>query len=192
MDFFDNLLDDTHRALRDWCRRFAEREIAPHAVAWEEAETFPRALYGRAAEAGILGVNFSESVGGAGGGALHAIMVIEGLLYGGSTGVVVGLSSHNIGLPPIVQSGDAALIDRYARPTWRGDLISALAITEPDTGSDVAGIRTRAVCDGDDYVINGAKLYISSGVRADVLMVLARTSDDPHGGLSFFAVDRTM
>jgi acyl-CoA dehydrogenase len=190
MGFYDNLLDSTHVMLRDACRAFAEKEIAPHAFEWEEAGLFPRELYAKAARAGILGVGFPEELGGAGGGPLHAVMMVEGLLRGGSTGVVASLTSHGIGLPPIVQSEDAALIDRYVRPTLRGESIAALAITEPGTGSDVAGVRTTATRDGDSYLLNGAKLYITSGTRADVLSVLARTSPEPHQGLTFFAVEK--
>src|SRR5690606_3799113 len=102
--FFDNLLDDSHRLLRDTCRRFAEREIAPFATAWEEAGEFPRDLYRKAAAAGILGVGFPEEVGGSGGGPLHMVASIEGLMRGESTGVTVGLGSLGIALPPLVQS----------------------------------------------------------------------------------------
>ena len=188
MDFFDTFLDETHRQVRDTCRRFAEAEIAPHANQWEEAESFPRALYGRAGEAGIIGVGFPEEVGGSGGGALHVVMAIEGLMRGGSTGVAVGLGSAGIALPAIAQTHDEALISRFVRPALAGDIIAALAVTEPGAGSDVAGIRTRATRDGDHYVVHGSKLFITSGVRADVLTTLVRTSEDPHQGLSFLAI----
>jgi acyl-CoA dehydrogenase len=190
MGFFDGIFDDTHAALRDSCRRFAEAEIAPHAIEWEEAGEFPRGLYKKAARAGILGVGFDEAVGGSGGGALHVVAAIEGLMRGGSTGVAVGLGSLGIALPAIVQSGDAALIERYVRPVLQGEKIAALAITEPGAGSDVAGVRTRAVREGDVYVVRGAKLFITSGVRADVLTTLVRTGDDPHGGLTFLVIER--
>jgi acyl-CoA dehydrogenase len=190
MGFFDGTFDDTHAALRDSCRRFAEAEIAPHAIEWEEAGEFPRELYTKAARAGILGVGFDEAVGGSGGGALHVVAAIEGLMRGGSTGVAVGLGSLGIALPAIVQSGDAALIERYVRPVLQGEKIAALAITEPGAGSDVAGVRTRAVREGDVYVVRGTKLFITSGVRADVLTTLVRTGDDPHGGLTFLVIER--
>ncbi|MCA9520609.1 MAG: acyl-CoA dehydrogenase family protein, partial [Myxococcales bacterium] len=190
MDFFDNFVDDEMKLVRDTCRRFAEREIAPHALEWEEAGQFPRELYRTAAAAGVLGVGFPETLGGAGGGVLHTMMAVEGLMRGGSTGVVVGLGSLGIALPPIVQSGNAELIDRFVRPTLAGEMIAALAITEPGAGSDVSGVATRAVADGEDYVVNGAKLFITSGVRADFLTVLVRTGDDPHRGLSFLVIER--
>lgn len=188
-DFFDNLLDDSHRLTRSTCRRFAEAEIAPHAYEWEEAESFPRELYAKAGAAGILGIGFDEDVGGSGGDALHLAMSIEGMMYGGSTGVSVGLWSCGIALPPIVQSGRPDLIDAYVRPVLRGELIAALAVTEPGTGSDVAGVRTRARRDGDHYVVDGAKLFITSGARADLLTTLVRTGDAGHGGLSFLVID---
>jgi acyl-CoA dehydrogenase len=188
----DLQLDDTHLAMRDTCIRFAEREIAPFAYEWEEAESFPRELYKKAAEAGILGVAFPEEVGGAGGDCVHAMMVTEGLIRGSSSGVIVGLGSLAIGLPPIVQANDPAQIERFVRPCIAGDTISALAISEPGAGSDVASVRTRAVRDGDDYLITGSKIYITSGARADFVTVLCRTGEDPHGGLTFFVVEKGM
>lgn len=190
--FFDNLLDDTHTTLRASARRFAEAEIRPHAATWERHGIFPRELYRKTAEAGLLGVGFPESVGGGGGGALHMVMVIEGMLRGGSTGVSVGLGSLGIALPPIVQWKSAEQIERWVRPTLRGELIACLAITEPDTGSDVAGVKTRAQKDGEQYRITGHKMFITSGTRADVIVTLARTGSDPHGGLSFFVLTPDM
>jgi len=190
--FFDNLLDDTHVALRQSARRFAEAEIAPNAVAWEALGLFPRELYPKTAEAGLLGVGFPEELGGAGGGALHAVMLIEGMMRGGSTGVSVGLGSLGIALPPLVQWKDPVQLERFVRPTLAGKTIACLAVSEPDTGSDVAGVKTRATRDGDDYLVTGSKLFITSGTRADVIVTLARTGPDPHGGLSFFVITPTM
>lgn len=191
-DFFDNFLDETHLAIRENARRFAAKEIAPHAVEWEEAGLFDRELYRKAAAAGLMGLGFPEEVGGDGGGAMHILMGIEGLMEGGSTGVTTGLGSLGIALPPIVRSENAYLIDRYVRPALRGDTIAALAVTEPNTGSDVAGVTTRAVQDGDHYIVNGSKMFITSGIRADTYVVLCRTSDDPHAGLTFLVIERQM
>lgn len=176
--------------LRDTFRRFAEREIAPFATEWEEAGQFPRELYGKAAALGLLGVGFPEEVGGSGGGAMEILMSIEGLMRGHSTGVSVGLGSHQIALPAVVQAEDPDLIDRFVRPVLRGEKIAALAVTEPGTGSDVAGVQTQARLDGDHYVVDGAKMFITSGVRADFLTTLVRTSPDPHGGLTFLMIER--
>jgi len=190
MAFYDNFLDDSHRMVRDTCRKFAEAEILPHAHEWEEAESFPKSLYKTAGDAGILGGGFPVEVGGAGGGALHMVMGIEGLMHGGSTGVVVGLGIAGISLPPIIQSRKEDLWDRYVRPVIAGDMVAALCITEPGTGSDVSAVSTRARRDGTDYIVNGAKLFITSGVVADAYSTLVRTGDDPHQGLSFLVIDR--
>lgn len=192
MGFWDNHLDDVAVALRDQCRRFAEREIKPFATEWEEAGLFPRELYAKAAEAGVLGVAFPEEVGGLGGGPLHVVMMVEGLMAGTSTGVSVGLGSLGIALPPLVTWADPAQIDRFVRPCLSGERIACLAITEPNTGSDVAGVSTRARRDGDHYVVDGAKLFITSGTRADVITTLVRTGEDPHGGLSFLVLEKGM
>ncbi len=189
MSFFDNFLTDTHRMFRQTAKRFALDEIRPHVFDWEEAGEFPRQLYNKAAEAGLLGVGFPEELGGSGGGPMAAVMVIEGLMHGGSTGVAAGLGSLGIGLPPLVQSQDERLIDEFVRPALAGEVICGLAITEPGTGSDVSAVRTRAQKDGDEYVVNGAKMFITSGVRADFLTTLVRTGDDRHGGLSFIVVE---
>ncbi len=194
MDFLDHSLDDSHRAIRDSARRFARQSIAPHVEEWEEAELFPCELYQAAAAAGVLAVGFPEEVGGGGGGMLHMMMIIEGLLEGGSSGVVAGLGSLGIALPAIVQAGDRAQIDQFVRPTLLGERIAALAVTEAGTGSDVAGIRTRARRDGGDYLIDGDKMFITSGARADFVTVLARTGEEhgKHHNLSFFVVERGM
>ena len=189
-DFFDNFVTESHQMVRETARRFAETEIRPHAAEWEEAGEFPVGLYRKAADAGILGVGFPEEVGGSGGGAMEMVAVIEGMMHGTSTGVSVGLGSLGIALPALVQSENPDLIDRFVRPTLRGELISCLGITEPGTGSDVAGVRTRAVRDGDHYVVNGSKMFITSGVRADFITTLVRTDDDPHGGLSFLVIEK--
>lgn len=192
MGFYDNYLTEELSKIRDTARRFAEDHIKPHANEWEEAELFPRELYKRAASIGLLGVGFAEEVGGSGGGSFEQTMLIEGLMYGGTTGVTVGLGSLGIALPPLAHAADPEQIERFMKPVFSGDKIAALAVTEPGTGSDVAGIRTRAKRDGDDYVINGAKMFITSGVRADFLVTLCRTSDEPHAGLTFFVIESDM
>lgn len=188
----DQYLNDSHRAYRETCLRFAEREIRPHAEKWEEAHEFPRELYLKAAEAGILGSHFPEEYGGSDGDIFHAIVAIEALMTGQSTGVVVGLDSLGIALPPILNLGNEEQKRRFIPPVIRGEKISALGITEPGAGSDVAGVQTRAVRDGDSYVLNGAKMFITSGVRADQVTVLARTDEHPHHGLTFFVVEKGM
>ena len=182
---------EEHAALREQVRRFAVREVAPNADAWEEAEEFPRALYARAAEAGILGVGYPEAHGGGGGDLSHAVVACdEMILAGRSVGTSVGLGSHAIAIPPILRAGTEAQKRRFVDPVMRGEKISALAITEPGGGSDVANLRTRAVRDGDHYVVDGAKTFITSGVRADQVTVAVRTGGPGHGGVSLLVIER--
>ncbi|MCB0219965.1 MAG: acyl-CoA dehydrogenase family protein [Chrysiogenetes bacterium] len=191
-DFFEKYFDDTHRQFRATCKKFAEKEIAPNAYQWEEAEQFDRELYRKAANAGILGISFPEQYGGGGGDIFHSICMSEELIRGGSTGTVVGLGSLGIGLPPILDLGTEEQKTKYIPSVMRGDKIAALAITEPGAGSDVAGVSTSATRNGDHYIVNGTKIFITSGVRADVVSVLTRTGSDPHGGLTFFVMERGM
>ena len=187
----ETYLNDSHRAFRETCRRFADREIRPYAEKWEEAHEFPRELYAKAGAAGLLGVMFPSAYGGGDGDLFHGIVMAEALLTGGSTGTFIGLNSLGIALPPIFILGNEEQKRRFVPPVLRGEKIAALAVTEPGTGSDVAGVQTRAVREGDSYVLNGTKMFITSGVRADQVTVLARTGPDPHGGLTFFVVDKS-
>ena len=186
---FDSFLDDSHRMFRESCEAFVASEVRPQVEQWEEAESFPVELYRKAGEAGLLGVNLPEAYGGGGGDLFHLIMMIEAFLPCGSTGVLAGLGSHAIALPPILELGTEDQKQRWIPPVLRGETVAALAITEPDAGSDVAAITTRARRDGDDYVLDGRKLYITSGARAGLVTVLARTGEAGHGGLTFFVVE---
>jgi acyl-CoA dehydrogenase len=190
--FFNRYFNDSHRAFRATCARFTKEEIAPHVWEWEEAETFDRELYRKAAKAGILGAMMPEEYGGGGGDYFHSICMTEEILKAGSTGVLVGLGSLGIGLPPILYLGTEEQKKKWIPPVLAGEKISALGITEPGTGSDVAGIKTTAKRDGDHYILNGSKIFITSGVRADYVSVLARTGPDPHAGLTFFHVEKGM
>ena len=178
-------------ALREGARRFTEREIAPHMPEWEEAGRLPRELHASAAKAGLMGVSFPEEVGGQGGDIVDSAVVAEGVLDGGgSSGVLASLFTHGIAIPHIVQSANADLIDRYVRPTLAGEMIGSLGITEPGAGSDVANIRTRATRDGDHYVVNGAKTFITSGVRADFVTTAVRTGGEGYAGISLIVIDK--
>jgi acyl-CoA dehydrogenase len=178
-------------ALRALARDVVAKEIAPHVAQWERDGMLPRSLHKAFAEAGLLGVSFPAAVGGGGGDAVDsAILAEEVMLGGGSGGVIASLFTHGIALPHIVGHGTQDLIDRYVRPTLAGDLIGALAVTEPGGGSDVAGLRTTAVRDGDFYVVNGAKTYITSGIRADFVTTAVRTSGPGHGGISLLVIDK--
>jgi len=184
-------LTDERRALQASARAFVEREVAPYLQEWEDAGEIPRSLHHAAAKAGLLGLGFPEEVGGEGGDLLDATAMQEAFFEaGGSSGLAAGLFTHGIALPHLVANGSEELKERYARPTLAGELIGALAVTEPGGGSDVAGIRTTAVRDGDHYVINGAKTFITSGVRADFITTAVRTGGPGHAGLSLVVVDK--
>ncbi len=182
---------EEHAALREQARRFARKHIHPFAHAWDEAEEFPLELYRLAAESGILGVGYPEDVGGGGGGLSHVLAVSEELvLEGHNVGVVVGLGSHGIALPPIIRFGTDAQKERFVKPVVRGEKVAALAITEPGGGSDVAGLTTRAVRDGDVYVVSGSKTFITSGCRADFVTTAVRTGGPGHSGVSLLVIER--
>ena len=182
---------EEHAALRAQVRRFAETEIAPYSAEWEENEEFPRELYRKAADAGITGIGYPEEVGGAGGDLGFAFVAAEEMVLAGrSVGTCVGLGSHAIALPPIIRFGTPEQIDRFVRPALRGEKLSALAITEPGGGSDVAGLQTRAHRSGDGYVVNGSKTFITSGVRADFVTTAVRTGGPGHGGVSLLVIER--
>ena len=184
-------MTEERRALQSSARAFVEREVTPHLQDWEDAGEVPRSLHLAAAKAGILALGFPEEVGGEGGDLLDATAMQEAFFEaGGSSGLAAALFTHGIALPHLIANGSEDLKQRYARPTLAGELIGSLAITEPGGGSDVAGIRTSAVRDGDHYVINGAKTFITSGVRADYVTTAVRTGGPGHAGLSLIVVDK--
>ncbi|MFY1680017.1 acyl-CoA dehydrogenase family protein [Micromonospora sp. WMMD730] len=198
------------RQLRELTRAFVTREVLPHLADWERAGEVPRALHATAAKLGLLGVGFPESVGGSGGDLLDSIVVTEEIIRsGGSSGLVAALFTHGIALPHIVaaaggrtggtlggrlaarrSAADDPLVNRYVRPTLAGELIGALAITEPDAGSDVAAIRTTARRDGDHYLVNGSKTYVTSGVRADFVTTAVCGDFPGSGSLHLLVIDK--
>ena len=178
---------------------FARREVTPHLQEWEDAGSLPRELHAAAAKQGLIGLGFPESVGGSGGDLLDTVDCQEGILSeGGSSGLLAGLFTSGIALPHMVAAaergegheGGSSLVDRFVRPTLAGEAIGSLAITEPGGGSDVAGIRTTAVRDGDHYVVNGAKTFITSGTRADFVTTAVRTGGPGHAGVSLLVVEK--
>lgn len=180
-------------ALRKTVRAFAEREVLPYADEWERTGQLPRDLHRKAADVGLLGVGFDESVGGDGGDAADALIVCEEIHQSGCpAGVYASLFTCGIAVPHMIASGDRHLIDTYVRPTLRGEKIGALAITEPGGGSDVGHLRTRAHRDPatGDFVVNGAKTYITSGVRADYVVTAVRTGGPGAAGISLLVVDK--
>jgi len=178
-----------HEAFARTLRSFVSREIAPHVDAWDEAGVFPRALYRAAAEVGLLGLGFPEALGGIPGDVWHRILATRELAQAGSGGLLAGLMSHSIALPPLVALGSAELQTRVIPPVLAGEAIAALAVTEPGGGSDVAQLTTQARRAGDEYIINGSKVFITSGVRADFLTVAARTGGPGASGLSLLLVE---
>ena len=177
------------RALRELTRDFVTRDVLPDLDEWERAGELPLSLHERAAAAGLLGIGFPEEVGGSGGDLIDGLVMTEELIQtGASGGLAAGLFTHGIALPHMVVAGDPEQIERFVRPVLEGRAIASLAITEPDGGSDVAALRTRAERDGDEYVVNGSKIYITSGVRADWVVVGVRTGGPGFGGISLIVV----
>jgi acyl-CoA dehydrogenase len=185
------LMTEEHEALRRTVRAFVAAEVVPNIDRWEAARRLPRDLYRKAAQIGLQGLIFLEELGGAGGDFLMQIVASEELARAGSGGVCASLGSYMIGLPPIVKLGSPEILEAYARPIIAGEKISALAVTEPGGGSDVAALRTTARRDGDHYVVNGEKTFITSGMQADVFTVAVRTDPGSRGarGISFLVVD---
>lgn len=191
MPAFQEYFDPSHQLVRDSVRRFVEREILPGVDQWEEAESFPRELYLKAGAAGILGIGYPEALGGSHEGDLFAkVAASEELMRCGSGGVVAGLGSLDIGLPPIVKWARPEVRDRVVPQVLSGEKISALAVTEPGGGSDVANLQTRAVRDGDCYRVSGSKTFITSGVRADFYTVAVRTGAPGFGGISLLLIEK--
>jgi acyl-CoA dehydrogenase len=190
MTYASPFLDNDHEAFQGQARRFVEKEISPHVEAWETAGELPRELHRKAAEAGLLQIGYPEHCGGIEVPDLfYANLLTEELARAGSGGVIAGLMSHGIATPPICHVGTPAQQARFARPVLEGQRIAALAITEPSGGSDVANLRTRAVRDGDHYVVNGSKTFITSGMRADFLTVAVRTGGPGMGGVSLLVIE---
>ena len=186
---------EEHEELRQTVARFVQKEIAPNVDEWEEAREFPRELFTRCAELGFLGLKFPEELGGQGGTHLHdAVWVEELARSGGSGGVAAGLNAHtSIAMPPIFKFGTEEQKQRWLPAGIAGEKIGALGITEPGAGSDVASLATTAVRHGDTYVVNGAKTFITNGVRADFLVCACKTSEEGgHGGISFLVLEREM
>jgi acyl-CoA dehydrogenase len=182
---------EEHEQFREAVRRFVERELRPHAAEWEEARWFPNEVFARLAELGYLGLKFPPEYGGDGDPVADAVFVEE-LSRCGSGGLAAGIGAHaGIALPPIWRFGTEAQRQRYLVPGIRGEKIAALAITEPDAGSDVAALRTSARRVDGGYLVSGAKTFITGGVRADVLVTAVRTTPGGgHHGVSFLIIER--
>lgn len=177
---------EEHDLFRKQVRQFAETELAPHAEAWERDRTFPNWVFEKAGELGILGAHYPEEVGGGGGDYWFSVVKSEELVRCEAAGVTMGLLvQSDMATPCINELGTAEQKEEFLKPALAGERIAALGVSEPGAGSDVAGIRTTAKKDGDDYVINGSKTYITNGTRADFVTLLVKTDPDAgYGGIS--------
>ena len=179
-----------HDMVRKSVREFIKKEVLPFINDWEEAGEFPVEIYKKAGEVGILGIGFPEAYGGTPGDIFFGVAASEELMRSTSGGFVASIGSLNIALPPILNLGSEALKQKFVPPVLAGEKIAALAITEPGGGSDVASIKTTAVKDGDHYILNGSKTFITSGCRADQVTCAVRTSDQGAVGISMIVVEK--
>jgi alkylation response protein AidB-like acyl-CoA dehydrogenase len=183
------IFNDEHEALRESVRNFALKELAPHAAEWEET-TFPNWVFTRMGELGFLGLDKPEEYGGQGGDYFSAMVLAEEIANANCGGLAMGVAVQtDMAMPPILAFGTEEQKLQWAAPAIKGEKILCLGITEPDAGSDVAGIKTRAVRDGDEFVINGSKTYITNGLRADVIVLVTKTDPDAgYDGFTLFLV----
>lgn len=183
--------NESHHAWREELRKFVAKEITPYVEEWEEAGEFPLELYKKAADFGLLGMGYPEKYGGTKEGIdiFHGIVTSEEIAQG-CGGVSAGLMSLNISLPLIMALGTEEQKQKYIPPVIKGDKIAALAITEPSGGSDVASLKTKAVRDGDHFIVNGSKMFITSGMRADYFVVGVRTGGEGASGISILLIEK--
>ncbi len=183
------IFTDEHEQLRESIRNFAQKELAPHAEEWEET-TFPDSVFTRMGELGLLGLDKPEEYGGQGGDYYTSLVLAEEMTHAQSGGLTMGVAVHtDMAMPPILAFGTEEQKQQWVVPAIKGEKILCLGITEPDAGSDVAGIKTRAVKDGDEYVINGSKTYITNGHRADLIVLVTKTDADAgYEGFTLFLV----
>jgi acyl-CoA dehydrogenase len=184
---------DEHRGFRDSLRRFIDQEVVPKAQGWEEAGMVPREVLRRMGELGYLGIRYPEAYGGLGLDTLYSAILAEELGRSTFGGFAVTVTVHtDMASPHLANFGTPQQLERWLPPLIRGEKVCAVAVTEPDAGSDVAGLRTRAVRDGEHWVIDGTKMFITNGVHADVYFVGARTDPEAKGsrGISIFAVEK--
>lgn len=185
----EDYFGEEHKIFRNSVRMFVEREIRPHLEHWEDEEIFPVEMYAKCGEAGFLGLQYPEEYGGTPCDKFMFIAYVEEFLRCGSVGLFSGLSSHTIAIPPVLNLGTEEQKQEFLVPVLRGEKIAALGVTEPNAGSDVANLRTRAVRDGDHYVVNGAKTFITSGCRANFVTTAVRTGGPGNRGISLLMID---
>lgn len=186
---------EEQRMLREQLRRFVEEEVRPHAQRWEHEGMVPRAVLRRMGELGFLGIRYPSRYGGAEMDTLATAVLAEELGRSGFGGFAITVLVHtDMASPHLANAGNEAQLERFMPSVIAGECITAVAVTEPDAGSDVAGMRTRAVRDGDDFILDGAKLYITNGVHADLYFVAARTDPKVKAtrGITIFMVEKGM
>ncbi len=183
-------ITETHEAWRSQLRRFIDTEIMPYADDWDEAGDIPQDLWPKAAAVGLLGLGYPEAYGGTSDGidSWHAWITDEELARVGVGGVSATLMVHGIGLPPVINWGSEAMKQAVAPPVLAGQKNISLGITEPGAGSDVAQLSTTAVRDGDHFVVNGSKTFITGGMRADWVSTAVRTGGEGAGGVSMLLI----
>jgi alkylation response protein AidB-like acyl-CoA dehydrogenase len=184
------IFTDEHEELRESMRSWVQKECTPNRFEWEE-KTWPNEILRRAADLGYIGLCYPEEYGGQGGDYFYSLVRADCMSYSGCGGLNMGFAVHtDMATPPIHLLGTEDQKQRYLEPSIKGELISCLGITEPGAGSDVAAIRTTARRDGDEYVINGSKTFITNGLRANYIVLVAKTDPDKgHDGISLFVVD---
>jgi len=186
---FQEYFGVAHKMVRRSVKEFVDKEIVPHIDEWEELNEFPRALYKKAGDVGILGIGYPEEYGGTPGDIFFQVAAWEEIMRCGSGGLAAGLGSLHIAIPPILHQGTEEQKERFVKPVIDGDRIAALAITEPGGGSDVAGLQTTAVRESDHYVVDGSKTFITSGCRADQITCAVRTGGPGPGGISLLVIE---
>ncbi len=183
---------DDHHAFRSVIREFVAREITPYVNEWDEAEEFPRDLYRKVGALGAFGIGFDEAHGGLGGHDPILLMILaEEIARCGAGGIGASLFSNYIGAPPIHNGGSDEVKAEVLPGVMSGEIVCALGVTEPSGGSDVANLRTTAVRDGDEYVVNGSKTFITSGMRADYVTTAVRTGPPGAAGVSLIVIPTT-
>lgn len=178
-----------HERLRKAVREFVKKELVPHVEDWEEANDFPRELYRKMGDLGFTGIGYPEAFGGTPGDIFDIVVVTEELCRSGSMGLVASLGSHGISLPPIADHGTDQQKEKFLRPVLEGKRVSALGVTEPGGGSDVANLKTSAVRDGDHYIVNGSKTFITNALHADQITCAVRTGEAGAHGISFIIIE---
>jgi len=203
------IFDEHHDMFRQAVRAFVQKEVEPHVEEWEQAGEIPKAIWPRMGALGFLGVEYDEKYGGAGADVLTTAVLCEEMARARCASLAMAVGVHtDMASPHLYWTGSEALKEKYLPAICRGEALTAIAVTEPGGGSDVAAIRTRAVRDGDHYVLDGSKMFITNGVLADIYFVAARIQDQPlttkpltlpspqrgegkrHRGISMFLVER--